>query len=190
MPCPAKTLSKTLALSPNLSNHSRLLRRCLFLKLLPPSLEKLGRQNTDIDELALRASVTVLTERGRWLDLKVPASYTGVTNSSSLFGFCGLPFKVWKTVWEWSAGTYRHVRTCSAQQSLESPGANRLVHFYLWNYRMSWAQPLMMPILFNVLYYGFTWRWTIVCSISCVFSLVFNVVLMLIVTVVTQGMVE
>lgn len=51
VPFPAKTPSKTLILSPNLANHSRFLHHCLFIEFLPPSLEKLGRQNADIAEL-------------------------------------------------------------------------------------------------------------------------------------------
>ena len=177
-------------LSPNPSNHTRLLHHCLFVKFLPPSLEKLGRQNADIDELALRASVTVSTEADGWIwkyqpcmqGSEIQAPYLG---SVACLSTCGKFL-----VWVWSAGTDGHMRTCSAEQSPAKPGANRLFHFYHWNYRMSWAQSLMMPVLLNVLYYGFTWRWLMVCSISCVFSLVFKVVLMLIITAVTQGIVE
>lgn len=39
---PAKTLLKTSALSPDLSNHSRSLHLRLFIKFLPPSLEETG----------------------------------------------------------------------------------------------------------------------------------------------------
>lgn len=91
----AKTHSKTVILSPNLANHG-FLHPCLFIDFLPPSLEKLGRQNADVADLEWRANVMVLTERGRWLHPKGPASYVGVTNSTPILRFCSLTFKAWK----------------------------------------------------------------------------------------------
>lgn len=69
---------------------------------------------------------------------------TSLINRGHKINFCiwvlCLAFQsVENPVWEGSAGTYRHIRTCSAEQSLKNAGANRLVHSYHWNYGLGWV---------------------------------------------------
>lgn len=186
---PAKTLLKTSAMSPNLSNHSRSLHHCLFTKFLSPSLGKKkiwgGKMLTQMSKRSGRVRQFWQRAADGWIQKHRPR-----IQRSQIQALCLGSVACLLKCGDFSENDLQALTDVSvcAEQSLENPGANRLV--YHRNYRVSWAQPLVMPVLFSVLYYGFTWRWMMVCSISRVFSLVFNFFLMIIITVVTQGTVE